>query len=195
MRVSAGLLLYRLEADGVRVLLAHPGGPLWANRDTGAWSIPKGGIDPGEDPLEAARREFEEESGHLPPDGPFVDLGEVRLRSGKLVRAWAVEGDLDPQAAVSSTFELEWPPRSGRRLTVAEVDRFVWMSPEEAAVKLNPAQVPFVDRLVRHLRTSGGRRRSGAPARDEGCKSDWPHRAPPATLETRTEHHTGERGR
>jgi len=156
MRVSAGLLLYRIDADGVRLLVAHPGGPLWTNRDAGAWSIPKGELDHDEDPLDAARREFEEESGHSPPDGPFVDLGEVRLRSGKLVRAWAVEGDLDPQAAVSSTFELEWPPRSGHRLTVPEVDRFAWVGPEEAAVKLNPAQVPFVERLVRYLRPAGG---------------------------------------
>lgn len=151
MRVSAGLLLYRVDADGVRVLLAHPGGPLWATRDDGAWSIPKGELDGDEEPLDAARREFAEESGQPPPDGPYLDLGEVRLRSGKLVRAWAVEGDLDPATAVSSTFELEWPPRSGRRISVPEVDRFAWFRPDEAARKLNPAQVAFVERLVRHL--------------------------------------------
>ena len=156
MRVSAGILLYRVDPDGVRVLLAHPGGPLWAKRDDGAWSLPKGELDGGENPLDAARREFTEESGHPPPDGPYLDLGEVGLRSGKLVRAWAVEGDLDPATAVSSTFELEWPPGSGRRIPVPEVDRFAWFRPEEAALKLNPAQVAFVERLARHLAAAAG---------------------------------------
>ncbi|HET7726635.1 MAG TPA: NUDIX domain-containing protein [Candidatus Limnocylindrales bacterium] len=157
MRVSAGILLYRVDADSVRVLLAHPGGPLWTKRDDGAWSIPKGELDGAEEPLDAARREFSEESGHPAPDGAYIDLGEVRLRSGKLVRAWAVNGDLDPATAASSTFELEWPPRSGRRITVPEVDRFAWFRPEEAARKLNPAQVAFVERLVRHLAEAAGR--------------------------------------
>ena len=151
MRTSAGILLFRRDSDGVRVLLAHPGGPLWATRDDGAWSIPKGELDGGEDPLDAARREFAEESGHPPPEGSYLDLGEVRLRSRKVVRAWAVEGDLDPATAVSSTFELEWPPASGRTITVPEVDRLAWFRPEEAALKLSPAQVAFVERLVKLL--------------------------------------------
>jgi predicted NUDIX family NTP pyrophosphohydrolase len=156
MRISAGLLLFRRHDAGVELLIAHPGGPLWERRDAGAWSIPKGEADGGESDdeglLGVARREFEEETGHAPPAGAPLPLGDVRLRSGKTVRAWAVEGDLDPTTATSSTFEMEWPPRSGRRATFPEIDRLAWSTPDEARERLNPAQVSFVDRLLEAIR-------------------------------------------
>jgi predicted NUDIX family NTP pyrophosphohydrolase len=145
---SAGILVHRRRGDAVEVLLVHPGGPLWARKDLGAWSIPKGEYGADEDPLAAARREFEEELGSAAPDGPLHDLGEVRQKSGKVVRAWAVEGDLDATAAHSNTFELEWPPRSGRRIAVPEIDRAEWFTIDQARERLNPAQVPLVERLV-----------------------------------------------
>ena len=129
------------------MLLVHPGGPLWATRDLGAWSIPKGEYEPDEEPLAAARREFREELGIDAPEGPVADLGEVRQKSGKLVRAWALEGDLDVSAVLSNTFELEWPRRSGRRIEVPEVDRAEWFDLGEARSRLNPAQVVLLDRL------------------------------------------------
>jgi predicted NUDIX family NTP pyrophosphohydrolase len=133
------------------VLLVHPGGPLWARRDEGAWSIPKGEYDDGEEPLTAARREFQEELGTAPPAADAADLGEVRQKSGKLVRAWALAGDLDPATAVSNTFELEWPPRSGRRIEVPEVDRAEWFGLDAAREKINSAQVALLDRLAELL--------------------------------------------
>jgi predicted NUDIX family NTP pyrophosphohydrolase len=146
---SAGLLLYRRAPDGgVEVLLAHPGGPVWAKRDEGAWSIPKGELEPGEDELAVARREFAEETGHPSPGGEPIDLGEIRQKGGKIVAAWAVEGDLDPVTARSNTFTLQWPPGSGRWSTVPEVDRVEWFTPAEARRRMNDAQVPFVDRLL-----------------------------------------------
>jgi len=145
--VSAGILLYRRREAGIEVLLVHPGGPLWARRDDGAWSIPKGECEPGEDARATARREFAEELGSEPPSGPELELGEVRLRSRKRVLAWALEGDLDPASVVSNTFSIEWPPRSGRRIEVPEVDRAEWFGFEQARVKLNPAQAALVDRL------------------------------------------------
>jgi predicted NUDIX family NTP pyrophosphohydrolase len=129
------------------VLLVHPGGPLWARRDLGAWSVPKGECEPGEDPLAAARREFAEELGSPAPEGEVSDLGEIRQKSGKLVRAWAIAGDLDAGRIESNLFELEWPPRSGRRRAFPEVDRAEWFGLQEARVKINPAQVPLLDRL------------------------------------------------
>jgi predicted NUDIX family NTP pyrophosphohydrolase len=150
-RRSAGILLYRRRGDRLEVLLVHPGGPLWARRDAGAWSIPKGEYDDGEEPLAAARREFEEELGTAPPDGDAAELGEVRQKSGKFVRAWAIAGDLDPATAVSNTFELEWPPRSGRRIEVPEVDRAEWFALDAAREKLNPAQVVLLERLAEVL--------------------------------------------
>jgi predicted NUDIX family NTP pyrophosphohydrolase len=150
-RRSAGILLYRQRGDRLEVLLVHPGGPLWARRDAGAWSIPKGEYDDGEEPLAAARREFEEELGTAPPDGDAAELGEVRQKSGKFVRAWAIAGDLDPATAVSNTFELEWPPRSGRRIEVPEVDRAEWFALDAAREKLNPAQVVLLERLAEVL--------------------------------------------
>jgi len=145
---SAGILLHR-SRDGVReVLLVHPGGPFWAKRDAGAWSIPKGEYADGEDARACALREFEEELGTpLASQSELVDLGSVRQRNGKVVTAWAVEGDLDATAARSNTFEMEWPPRSGRRQEFPEVDRAEWFSVDEAREKLIPAQVALLDRL------------------------------------------------
>ncbi|WP_218511548.1 NUDIX domain-containing protein [Variovorax sp. dw_308] len=146
-RRSAGLLMYRRRAGVLEVLLVHPGGPLWARRNLGAWSIPKGEMnDPSEDPLDAARREFAEETGFA-PGTQWTALGEVRQRNGKLVMAWAFEGDADPAALVSNTFEMEWPPRSGRRQAFAEVDRAGWFTLEAARLHLNDAQVVFLERL------------------------------------------------
>jgi predicted NUDIX family NTP pyrophosphohydrolase len=150
-RRSAGILLHRRRGGQLEVLLVHPGGPLWARRDAGAWSIPKGEHDPDEEALAAARREFAEELGTAPPDGPTLDLGEVRQKSGKLVRAWALEGDLDPAGIVSNTFELEWPPRSGRLIRAPEVDRAEWFGLPEARRRINQAQVELVDRLAAAL--------------------------------------------
>ena len=148
-KISAGLLLFRRTDDGVEVLVAHPGGPMWARRDTGAWSVPKGAPHADEaDLLLAARREYREELGHEAPDGPVIDLGEVRMRSGKIVHAWAVEGDFDPRSISSMTVDLEWPPRSGRTITVPEIDRVAWLRPGDARRRLNPAQAEFVDRLL-----------------------------------------------
>jgi predicted NUDIX family NTP pyrophosphohydrolase len=130
------------------VLLVHPGGPFWTRRDLGAWSIPKGQYLSDEEPLAAARREFEEELGTPPPTGEVIDLGEVRLRSGKRVRAWALEGDLDTATVTSNTFSVQWPPRSGRMQEFPEVDRAEWFSLGKARRKLNPAQAELIDRLL-----------------------------------------------
>jgi predicted NUDIX family NTP pyrophosphohydrolase len=145
---SAGLLMYRrTRGGGLELLLVHPGGPFWARKDEGAWSIPKGEYDDGEDPLAAARREFAEELG-AEADGAFVDLGEVTQAGRKVVRAFALEGDFDVNGLRSNTFELEWPPKSGRRQTFPEVDRAEWFSPAEARRKILAAQQPFIDRLL-----------------------------------------------
>jgi predicted NUDIX family NTP pyrophosphohydrolase len=144
---SAGILLYR-DRDGVReVLLVHPGGPFWAKRDAGAWSIPKGEYADDEDPRDCALREFEEELGAPLAADELVELGSVRQRSGKVVTAWAAEGDLDPTGIRSNTFELEWPPRSGRVREFPEIDRAAWFSLEEAREKLVAAQAELLSRL------------------------------------------------
>ncbi len=149
---SAGVLLYRRAGDSVEVLIAHPGGPIWARRDTAAWSIPKGApLDSELDLLVSARREFEEETGHRAPDGIPIDLGEVRMRSGKVVHAWAYEGNLDPRTVASIEAEVEWPPKTGLTVTVPEIDRVMWARPAEARRRLNPAQAEFVDRLLAAL--------------------------------------------
>jgi predicted NUDIX family NTP pyrophosphohydrolase len=148
---SAGILLFRRPAGTLELLLVHPGGPYWARKDDGAWSIPKGEHADGEDALACARREFEEETGTVPPPGDLVELGEVRQRSGKRVSAWAAEGDLDPESVRSNTFSVEWPPRSGRMQEFPEVDRAGWFGPDDARRLLVPAQAAFVDRLVEHL--------------------------------------------
>jgi predicted NUDIX family NTP pyrophosphohydrolase len=154
-RRSAGLLLYRRREGAVEVLLVHPGGPFWANKDDGVWSIPKGEYAAHEDPLAAARREFAEETGAM-PEGEAVALGAFRQSSAKIVDAWAVEGDFDPAALRSNTFTLEWPPRSGKTREVPEVDRAAWFAPEEAARKLLKGQRPILEALLARL--GGGRR-------------------------------------
>jgi predicted NUDIX family NTP pyrophosphohydrolase len=148
---SAGILLFRRGPEGTEVLLVHPGGPFWARRDEGAWSIPKGEHPDDEDPLAAARREFEEETGTAPPAGEPIELGEVRQRGGKRVSAWALEGDLDADAVRSNTFELEWPPRSGQRREFPEVDRAAWFGADEARRRIVPAQAELVERLLARL--------------------------------------------
>lgn len=147
-KVSAGLLMVRRDAHGLAFLLAHPGGPFFAHKDEGAWMIPKGMLEPGEEPLAAARREFAEETGLALPDGPFTSLGEVRQAGGKVVHAWAFFGDCDPGTLASNTCTIEYPPRSGRRMEIPEVDRFAFFGADEAKRKLNPAQVPFIDRAL-----------------------------------------------
>lgn len=147
MVASAGLLLYRDGPDGVEVLLGHMGGPFWARKDAGAWTVPKGEHDPAEDPHEAAVREFTEELGSPPPDGPDLALGTVRQRGGKSVTVWARRGDLDVSTVRSNTFEIEWPPRSGRRQSFPELDRARWCTLEEARGLLVAAQADLVDRL------------------------------------------------
>jgi predicted NUDIX family NTP pyrophosphohydrolase len=144
---SAGILLYRFRDGRLEVLLAHPGGPFWARRDAGAWTIPKGEVAQGEEPLSAARREFEEETGYRPP-GPFVALTPVRQRSGKRVQAWASPGDFDPRRLRSSTFEMEWPPRSGRRRRFPEVDRVAWLGVHDARRLVVRAQAELIERLA-----------------------------------------------
>jgi predicted NUDIX family NTP pyrophosphohydrolase len=153
-RRSAGLLVHRERNGGREVLLVHPGGPMWAKRDAGAWSIPKGEFEPGEDALAAAKREFEEELGTAAPDGPLNDLGEVKQRSGKIVSAWAVAGDLDVTEITSNTVEVQWPPRSGKMLEIPEVDRAEWFAIHQAREKINPAQAELLDRLVAILDTA-----------------------------------------
>lgn len=150
--ISAGILLYRRSGDSVEVLLAHPGGPFWAMRDEGAWSIPKGEVAPGEDLVAVAEREFQEEVGVPVPCDKPLSLGSVKLRSGKTVHAWACEGDIDPSEQRSNTFAMQWPPHSGRMQEYPEVDRVEWFNPTTARRKLNPAQGPFVDRLLERLR-------------------------------------------
>jgi len=147
---SAGLLLYRPGADGPEGLLVHPGGPFFARKDEGAWSVPKGEYEAGEDPLAVALREFEEELGVPAPVVPdeLTELGSVRQKSGKVVTAWCAPGDLDVSEIRSMTFTIEWPPRSGRLQAFPEVDRAEWLSLEQARVKLNPAQVELLDRLA-----------------------------------------------
>jgi predicted NUDIX family NTP pyrophosphohydrolase len=151
-KLSAGLLLYRrVDDDDIEVLVAHPGGPIWARRDTGAWSIPKGAANDGESLIDAAYREFEEETGHAAPVDGAIDLGEVRMRSGKVVHGWGVQGDLDPTRLRSMHVDVEWPPRSGTLVSVPEIDRVAWVRPSEARRRLNPAQAFFVDRLLQAL--------------------------------------------
>ena len=148
--ISAGLLLHRATERGLEVLLVHPGGPYWARKDLGAWSIPKGEADTGEDLLAVAHRELAEETGFT-AEGPAIPLGEVRQRSGKIVHAWAVRSDADPAALRSNTFELEWPPKSGQRREFPEVDRAEWFGLDEARRRINPAQAELLDRLAAQL--------------------------------------------
>ncbi|MFF7331476.1 NUDIX domain-containing protein [Streptomyces sp. NPDC008150] len=149
-RRSAGLLLFRRAGDGVEVLLGHMGGPLFARREAGAWTVPKGEYEPGETAWDAARREFREEVGLAPPDGPALELGEVRQAGGKIVTAWAVEADLDPAEMRPGTFTMEWPPRSGRVQEFPELDRVAWLTPDRAREVIVTAQAAFLDRLAEH---------------------------------------------
>jgi predicted NUDIX family NTP pyrophosphohydrolase len=150
-RRSAGILLHRVAHGAPEVLLVHPGGPFWARKDTGVWSIPKGEYEDGEDPRACALREFEEELGAALPPGELVDLGSVKQRGGKLVSAWAAEGDLDVDSVHSNTFTMEWPPRSGRTAEFPEIDRAEWFGVEEAREKLVAAQTEFLDRLLERM--------------------------------------------
>jgi predicted NUDIX family NTP pyrophosphohydrolase len=146
---SAGILLYRRRVSQLEVLLVHPGGPFWAAKDDGAWFVPKGELEEGEQPLEAARREFREELGSDPPDAAPLELGTVKNKSGKLIYAWALEGDLDLASFASNTFTLEWPPRSGQMRQFPEVDRAAFFSLSDAEQKLHQAELPFLERLGR----------------------------------------------
>jgi predicted NUDIX family NTP pyrophosphohydrolase len=150
-RISAGILLFRRTGPRLEVLLAHPGGPRFAARDAGYWSIPKGEVEPGEALEDVARREFEEETGH--PVGPAepIALGDITQKGGKVVHAWAVEGDLDPALATSNTFVTQWPPGSDARIEVPEVDRVAWFTPDAARVTIKASQVPLIDRLEARL--------------------------------------------
>jgi len=144
---SAGLLMYRRRDGELEFLLVHPGGPFWKNKDAGVWTIPKGEIDPGEDPLAAAQREFREELG-FEAKGPFVELTRIQQKAGKIVHAWAFEGDCDPSQIKSNTFTLEWPPRSGRKVEFPEVDRAEFFGLEEAKRRINAAQIPLLEELI-----------------------------------------------
>jgi predicted NUDIX family NTP pyrophosphohydrolase len=151
-RTSAGILLYRRTSDGVEVLLGHPGGPFFEGKDAGAWSIPKGQAEKGEELLAVAVREFGEETGHVVGSSSrLMELGSIRQRGGKTVYAWALEGDMDPAEAWSNTFQMEWPPRSGIFIEVPELDQVAWFTPEQARVAMNPAQVAFVETLLAKL--------------------------------------------
>jgi predicted NUDIX family NTP pyrophosphohydrolase len=154
-RISAGLLLYQWSDGELRVLLGHPGGPYFANKDDAIWTIPKGLVEPEEDLLSAARREFAEETGLEPPapssEHVYLDLGEMRYKNGKRVQAWAFEGDCDPQRLVSNSFEIEWPPRSGEKAAFPELDRFALFDMEAALLKAHPAQWILLQRLLKAL--------------------------------------------
>lgn len=149
-KLSAGLLPFRGRGDGLELFLVHPGGPFWARKDAGAWSIAKGEFGSGEDPLDAAVREFREETG-FEPSGPFVALGEARQPSGKTVFAWAFEADFDPAKLESNKFEMEWPPKSGRLSEFPEIDRAAWFAPDVALEKILPGQAVLVERLFRRI--------------------------------------------
>jgi predicted NUDIX family NTP pyrophosphohydrolase len=147
---SAGILLYRGTGDALELLLVHPGGPFWKNKDAGAWTIPKGLVEPDEDPLEAARREFNEETG-FSADGPFLELGAFRQPGGKAILAWAAAGDADPTTLESNLFAMEWPPKSGRQAEFPEIDRAGWFTLDEARRKILKGQAPLIDALLRRL--------------------------------------------
>ena len=147
VKSSAGVLLFRRRGGSIELLLVHPGGPFWKNKDAGAWSIPKGEFTDGEHALEAARREFLEETGFA-VDGPFLPLTPLKQPSGKTIHVWAAEGDLDPAAVRSNTFSMEWPPKSGRKREFPEVDRAAWFDPEEAGRRILSGQAPWIEELI-----------------------------------------------
>lgn len=150
-KASAGLLLYRKRSDGIEVLLVHPGGPFWVKKDQGAWSIPKGEYEEDEAPLGAARREFEEEIGRAAPDGDYIELGEFKRSDGKTIKAWAVEADLDTLTVKSNTFEMEWPPKSGKKQHFSEIDKAEWIPLQDASLKMHKGQPVFLERLAQKL--------------------------------------------
>ncbi len=150
MKISAGMLMYRLREGKIQVLLVHPGGPFWQRKDDGAWTVTKGEIAPGEEGLVTAQREFEEETG-IKPDGPFLELTPVKQKGGKLVRAWAFRGDCDPSSIKSNNFTMEWPPHSGRKQEFPEVDRAAFYDLDEAKRKINQAQVSLLEELARKI--------------------------------------------
>ena len=152
MRRSAGILLYRTQQGDHQVFLVHPGGPFWKNKDAGAWSVPKGEFEEGEEPLAAAKREFKEETG-IEVDGKFIPLTPVKQKSGKLVMAWALKKNIDPSMLVSNLFRLEWPPRSGKWIDIPEVDKGAWFNMEEAMIKIIPGQVPIIHELYDLLKS------------------------------------------
>ena len=147
---SAGILLYRKKGRSFEVLLVHPGGPYWANKDAGAWSIPKGEFDDNEDALSAAKREFEEETG-LNISGVFIELSPIKLKGGKTIFAWAVEGDIDPLKINSNEFVMEWPPRSGKMRSFPEIDKAAWFSLPDAEIKINPGQIKMLEEMKSRL--------------------------------------------
>lgn len=151
---SAGILLYRIRSHRIEVFLVHPGGPFWAKKDAGAWTVPKGEYDDSEPPLDAARREFQEETGFT-ADGPFHELGEIRQSSGKIVTAFACRGECNPAELVSNFCEVEWPPHSGRKIEIPEVDRGAWFMLDQAQDRIFAAQSPFLDRLKKYVESSG----------------------------------------
>jgi predicted NUDIX family NTP pyrophosphohydrolase len=149
-RRSAGLMMYRRKPHELEVFLVHPGGPFFVNKDAGAWTIPKGEYHEGEQPLQAAKREFQEETGFAVPE-LFLDLGSIKQAGGKIVSAWAFEGDCDPDKLISNHCEVEWPPRSSRLIKIPEVDRGAWFSIAEARERIKPTQIPLLDRLSKTL--------------------------------------------
>jgi predicted NUDIX family NTP pyrophosphohydrolase len=155
---SAGILMHREAGSGLELLLVHPGGPFWAKKDVGAWSIPKGEYEADEDPLQAAIREFEEELGSPPPGSGYRELGEIVQPSRKRLVAFAIEGDFDPATLKSNLFEMEWPPKSGRMQSFSEVDRAEWFAPDKARDKILVRQMPFIDQLCSHLGATGGQK-------------------------------------
>ncbi len=157
VKTSAGLLMYRKKGEVLELLLVHPGGPFWAKKDLGMWSIPKGELGPDENPLKAAKREFHEETGFI-ASGQFIPLAPVKLKSGKAIQAWAFEGDCDPSAARSNTFSMEWPPRSGKQQEFLELDRAAWFDFEEAKKKINQGQVGLLEELWK--RVSGNEKKT-----------------------------------
>ena len=148
---SAGILVYRLAQGGVEVFLGHPGGPFWAKKDAGAWSIPKGEYEADEDALSAAKREFQEETGQPAPEGDYLDLGEFKRKDGKTIKAWAVQGDIDASKISSNSFEMEWPPKSGQKQAFPEVDKAAWLPIQTAAPKLHQGQAIFLEHLAEKL--------------------------------------------
>jgi predicted NUDIX family NTP pyrophosphohydrolase len=155
-RVSAGLLVWRRRDGYLEVLIGHPGGPYFVRKDAGHWTVLKGEIEPGEEAVAVARREFAEETGQPAPDGPLVELGQIRQKSGKVVHAWAVEGEVDADACASNTFEMEWPPRSGRIESFPEIDRVAWFDLTQAHRMIKAAQAPFLDRLAAAAEAGAG---------------------------------------